>query len=60
MIGQICGDLHTKFFEMLAILQEACSARKRPAKDGPGENRLTTGSFKLLRMHVSKFSHPFQ
>ena len=38
----------------------ACSARKRPAKDGPGENRFTTWSFKPLRTLVSTFSHPFQ
>ena len=34
---------------MLAIPQGACCARKRPAKDGPGENRFTTWSFKPLR-----------
>jgi len=44
---------------MLAIPQGACCARKRPAKDGPGENRFTTWSFKPLKTHVTTFSAPF-
>ena len=38
--------------------QGACCARKRHAKDGPGENRFTTWSFKPFRTHVSTFSAP--
>jgi len=38
---QIHGVLPCLSYEILATPQGACSARKRPAKDGPGENRVT-------------------
>jgi len=43
---------------MLAMPQGACSARKRPAKDGWEENRFGAWSFKPMRAHVMKFSAP--
>jgi len=46
-------------YELLATPQGACSARKRPAKDGPGENRITAWSFKHPRTHVIRFPAPF-
>ena len=49
----------------MSFLRVTCDAakglqcRKRPAKDGPGENRLTTWSFKPPRTHVINFSALF-
>jgi len=38
--------------------QGACSARKRPAKDGREENHFGAWSFKPMRTNVMKFSAP--
>ena len=38
--------------------QGACSARKRPTKDGQEENRFGTWSFTRMRTHMMKFSAP--
>jgi len=43
---------------MLAMPQGACSARKRPAKDGWEEYRFGAWPFKPMRAHVMKFSAP--
>jgi len=43
---------------MLAMPQGACSARKRPAKDGREENRSGAWSFKIMRTHVMNFAAP--
>ena len=45
-VVQICGVLPCLSYELLATQQGACSARKRSTKDGQGENRLATWSFK--------------
>jgi len=58
-VVQICGVLPRLSYELLAAPQGACCARKRPAKDGPGENRITAWSFKHPRTQVIKFSAPF-
>jgi len=58
-VVQICEVLPCLSYELLATPQEACSAQKRPAKDGPDENRFTTWSFKPPRTHVIKISAPF-
>jgi len=58
-VVQFCGVLACLSYGLLATPQGACSARKEPAKDGPGANRSTTWSFKLPRTHVINFSAPF-
>ena len=45
-VMQIFGVLPWLSYHLLATPQGACSARKRPAKYGWGENRLVTHSFK--------------
>jgi len=56
-VVQICGELSCLSYELLATPQEACSARKRPAKYGRGEKRLATHSFKPRWRTWSTFSH---
>jgi len=55
----MCGVVACNSYELLATPQGAWSAQKRPAKDGPGENRFTIWSFKPPRTHVINFSAPF-
>jgi len=58
-VVQICGVLPCLSYELLATPQGACCTRKRPAKDGLGQNRITALSFKHPRTHVNNFSAPF-
>jgi len=59
MLAKNSGVLPCLSYELLATPEGACSARKRHAKDGPGENRITAWSFKHSRTHVIKYSAPF-
>jgi len=43
---------------MRATPRGACSARKRPVKDGREENRVGACSFKPIKTPVMKFSAP--
>ena len=56
MVVQICGVVPCLSYELLATPQGACSARKRPAKYGRGENRWATHSFKPRWRTWSTFS----
>jgi len=58
-VVQISLVLSCLSYELLATLQGVYSARKRPAKDERGENRLAPWSFKPPRMHKINFSAPF-
>jgi len=48
-VVQMCGVLPCLCYESLATPQGACSARKRPAKDGLGENCLRTSCDEAVR-----------
>ena len=55
---QICGVLPCLSYDLLATPQGACSAWKRPAKYGRGENRLATHSMTHFFASFSLLSLP--
>ena len=49
VLAKNSGVLPCLSYELLATPEGACSARKRHAKDGPGENLIAAWSFKHPR-----------